>query len=211
MLAIVLTLPFLTNGALAVPAGLTREQAGRLECVAAYAIIASEQRRQAPEWADYRPLDRDGRRYSQIVVDTLARETGRKPAELRDSVVAAIARFQKSGQAAAVRERADICLADLERTVPALPPPPLPRCAALVAFARDDASRREGMTGPVKDLSIFASVLEDRARTELRAAGKTEGEGDIVLGLEREALRKAFSQGSPPDLALEDCLELARP
>jgi hypothetical protein len=63
------------------------------------------------------------------------------------------------------------------------------------------------MSKTAMDLMTIAALVEDRARTELRAAGKSEAEGDRELTLAREAI--AADPKSSPDM--EACVELARP
>jgi hypothetical protein len=143
--------------------------------------------------------------------------SGRTREQVRGEIVSAVEGFQKAAneQQVATGERLSratvtICLALMEKVDPPAPPPSLPQCAAALALAYDDTHRREGLSKSAKDLATFAAVLDSRARTELRAAGKSEGEGDEAIGLAREALIADAKVGRDgPDM--EQCFELAKP
>jgi hypothetical protein len=90
---------------------------------------------------------------------------------------------------------------------PPLPPPSPAQCAGLMTLLADDARRREGMSKTATGLTRLASLLENRARTELGATGKSGAEIDRALTLAREAIDA--QPGTAPDI--EACMELARP
>ncbi|MFM9853834.1 MAG: hypothetical protein ACKVOJ_13670 [Sphingomonadaceae bacterium] len=176
----------------------------RIRCVAALAILAHDQRN-GGELGTYPPLSVRGARFAQLVGDAVMRETKQSREQVRDYILAAVAEFQKSASAQPnpIIAQAAPCLARLNKLVP---PPSLPHCAAIVGLAYDDVRAREGLTKSAKDLATIAAILAGRAREELRGEGKTEAEGDIVLGLAREA---AVRDKREPDL--ETCFERARP
>ena len=64
-------------------------------------------------------------------------------------------------------------------------------------------------------LAIFAAVLDGRAREELKAAGKTEAESDVIIGLEKEKLLAEFKahkgKGAQDKVDFPACFEMARP
>lgn len=192
------------------------EQSEQLKCVAAFAIIANEQQRGVNEWADFPDLSDRGAFYAASITDKIAKGLRVQRASIEQEIVRQIAQLQtqsssEEGSTRMLHTLGESCLADLDAVVRKAPAPGLTRCAALLALARDDARAREGMTKAVKDLTVFASVLEDRARTSLRSDGKTEAESDIILGTERETLSRAFQQGKANGTDFPACFELAKP
>lgn len=187
------------------PPAFSAEQTRQLRCVAVLAIVAAEQDRRTAAALALPPLARDGARFAQIVGERVVADSGASQDQVRDRILAEVADVQA---------KATLPLAEAEACVPlmnALAPPPPPadplRCAAALTLAAEDARRREGMTKPVMDLIAIASAVEDRARAELRAAGRSGAESDRELGLAREAV--AAEPARAP--YLEDCVELARP
>jgi hypothetical protein len=195
---------------------LSVEQSERLKCVATFAIIANEQQRGVPEWTDFPDLTDRGGLYSDSVIQRIAGDLRIQRALVEQEVVQHISEIQRQssseeGSTRVLHTLGESCLADLESVVPEAPAPGLTRCAALLALARDDARAREGMTKAVKDLTVFASVLENRARTSLRSDGRTEAESDIILGTERETLSRAFQEGKASGSDFPACFDLAKP
>lgn len=221
MLRAILVLPLLmaSQPALAATAPLTSAEAARVKCVATLAIVASEQERGTSEWDDLPPLGERGERFAQIVAGEL-QKAGRSEAEAKASVVSAIETMQREAGAAAdpgatVRDAATGCIAMLDKAVPPPKPPTPLQCAAAVGLAYEEVKGREGMSKTAKDLDIVASVLDNRARDELRAAGKTEAEADIVIGTEKERLLaeyKAAPEGSrQTEIDFPACFAMAQP
>jgi hypothetical protein len=89
------------------------------------------------------------------------------------------------------------------------------RCAALAAVANQDLRARDGQSDAATGMAMLAAVLESEARKELRAAGKTEAEGDAALGLERETVAATRPDDSErvtrngEELRL--CMEMVKP
>jgi hypothetical protein len=192
------------------------EQTEQLRCVAALAIIASEQQRGIAEWSDFPDLSDAGARYASVVTDRVAGAVKTEKSMVESQIVREIADLQRQssseqGSSRILHTLGEACMTEMETVLPQVPAPGLTRCAAMVALARDDARAREGMSKAVKDLTVFASVLDNRARLALRADGKSDAESDIVLGLEREALADAFKDGRGQGLDFPACFELAKP
>lgn len=221
MLRAILILPLLLAGvtARAAPPPLTAVEAGRVKCVATLAIIASEQERGTSEWDDLPPLGERGGRFAQIVAGEL-QKAGRNEAEAKANIVSAIETIQReAGSAAdpgaAVHDAATNCIAMLDKAAPPPKPPTPLQCAAAIGLAYEEVKGREGMSKTAKDLDIVASVLDNRARDELRAEGKTEAEADIVIGTEKERLLaqyKAAPEGSrQTEIDFPACFAMAQP
>ena len=210
-LALSLTLPALA----APPPPLTPEQNGRVECVAALAIVASEQLRGVGDWNSLPPLKSRGAHFAGVVGDALTGEGGRTRESVRDSILAAVRNFQKGGETALSPERVTGCVDLMNRLDPPPPPPGLTECAAALALAAKDVKAREGLSDNAKLLITFATVLDSRARAQLRAQGKADAENDVIIGLKKEellALAKASTDdGTPVGPDMTACLELAKP
>jgi hypothetical protein len=190
------------------PPPLSTEHQQQLRCVALLAIVAGEQDRRTAAALELPPLARDGARFAQVVGDAVV-QTGRSREQVRDLILAEVSAVQKAAgpEAKLPVEEARDCVTLAKQIAPPPPPPGAVQCAGLLKLAADDVRRREGMSKAATDLITLASVVENRARTELRAQGRTDAEGDRELGLAREAIQKA--PDSAPDL--ESCVELARP
>lgn len=195
--------------AAAAPPPLSAEQAARIRCVAVLAIVASEQEKGVAQALALPPLSRRGARFAQVVGEGVVKETGRTQEQVRDLILGQVTALQKAAgkDAALPVEEARACVARMDALVPPSPPASAVQCAGLLKLAADDAKKREGMTKDVMDLITLASVLENRARSELASAGKSEAESDRELTLAREAL--ANNPDSAPEI--EDCVELAKP
>lgn len=190
------------------PPALSAQHQQQLRCVALLAIVAGEQERRTAAALELPPLARDGARFAQVTGDAVV-ATGRTREQVRDLILAEVAAAQKAAGAEGKLpvEEARSCAALAARVAPAPPPPDAVQCAGLMKLAADDVRRREGMSKTATDLITLASVLENRARTDLRAQGRTDAEGDRELGLAREAIQK--TPDSAPDM--EACVELAKP
>ena len=211
MLTLALALPAFA----AAPPPLTAAQNEQVRCVAALAIVANEQERGVGDWDSLPPLKSRGSHFAGVIGEALTGEGGRTREAVRDAILAAVADFQKSGVNELPAETAINCITLMDRLDPPLPPPGLTECAAMVSLAAKEARTREGFSDNVKLLVTFATVLESRARSKLRAEGKTEAENDVIIGLKKEELlaaaksRKQSAEAVGPDMA--GCLELAKP
>jgi hypothetical protein len=181
-----------------------QDQQPRLRCVAVLAILAYDQKRGSTEFGAFPPLSMRGARFAQLVEDEVMRTTRQSRKLVRAKILAIVLEFQAAMPSTPnpFVDEAPRCIAMLDKIVP---PPTLPHCAAIVGFAYDDVRAREGLSKSAKDLATIAAVLGGRARDELRLAGKTESQGDVVMGLAREAARRDKAE---PDL--ESCFERAR-
>lgn len=195
--------------AAAAPPPLTAEQEQRIRCVAILAIVAGEQQRRTAAALEVPPIGNQGGRFAQVVGDAVVKDSGRTQEQVRDLILAQVKAVQKeAGPAAKLPvEEARGCVEVMNAVAPPLPPPGAVQCAGLLRLAADDVKRREGMSKTTTDLMTIAALLDDRARTELRADGKTEAESDRELTLAREAI--AARPDSAPDM--EACVELAQP
>lgn len=210
---LVLSTPVAPLGA--APPPLTPEQTERVRCIAALAIVASEQERGAGDWGSLPPLRTRGAHFAETVGQALTGEGGRKREDVRDAILAAVAEFQKGGDAALDPRTVVSCIELMDRIDPPPPPPDLTECAALVSLAADEMRSRAGFDDTTKLMITFATVLDSRARTKLRAEGRSESENDVIIGLKKEELSAAAKKRSKddppagPDMAA--CLELAKP
>jgi|GEM_PF-520716 len=199
---------------------LNADQAKRIRCVAALAIVASEQERGAGNWDDYPPLAADGATFAGIVGEAVMKETGRTREAVRDAILSAVAALQKQAKDSAdpdalAHAEADRCLPVLRAAVPEKPRPTLPQCAIYVALAYDEVRAREGASTTAKDLATIAAVLDHRAREMLKGEGKSEPESDEAMGREKERIMKetkaAADAGTAVDVDFPWCVALAKP
>jgi len=206
----------LVQGAAAPASGpLNPAQREQVECVAALAIVASEQQRGVPAAAAWPPLAERGARFAQVTGERLMAEAGMTKEAVRDAIIASVAAHQKAaGEAGAAKELPrDLvqgCVALMDRQTPPPAPPTLPQCAAMLALAQE----RPG-AGDARDLKTLASVLDHRAREQLRASGKSGTEIDREMTLTREAIAaeaaKREADGVSAGLDYGPCLEMAKP
>lgn len=205
---------------LAALAPLGAVQQDRVRCVAVLAVMANEQRRGVEGWENTPPLAERGAKFSDRVAETLVKEKIRSRKGARAEVIAQVAALQAEADAAAdplamLREKAGPCIAMLDAEVPPPPPPTLPQCAAALAMAFEDEKAHQGMSKTARTLAIFAAVLDGRAREELKAAGRTEGESDVVIGVEKEKLLAEIKadngRGVKDRVNYPACFEMARP
>lgn len=199
---------------------LSASQQNHVQCVAVLAIIANEQQRGIGGWEDLPPLATRGAKFSDRVIQGLVKDKSRKPEAARAEILAQVAALQAeaiaSGNASAVlRARSAPCIAMLDAEVPPPQPPTLPQCAAALAMAYEDEVAHQGLTKAARTLSIFAALLDGRAREALKAEGKTEAESDIVIGLEKEKLMAEFKasegKGTQDRVDFPACFAMARP
>ena len=204
----------------AAPRSLSTSQRDHVQCVAVLAIIANEQQRGIGGWEDVPPLAVRGAKFSDRVIQGLVKDKSRKPEAARAEILTQVAALQSeavaSGNPSAVlRARSAPCIAMLDAEVPPPQPPTLPQCAAALAMAYDDEVAHQGLTKAARTLSIFAALLDGRAREELKAEGKTDAESDIVIGLEKEKLMAEFKasggKGTQDRIDFPACFAMARP
>jgi hypothetical protein len=220
LLILALILPTLAAAPLA---PMTADQQERVTCVAAMAVAAHDQQRGAPGWEGIPWLKDRGARFAGLTGEAIMKEAGRTQAEVRDEILKAVEEFQKANPAKAnlqaiARERVQDCITLMDRLDP---PPPLPgmtRCAAIAALAYEDERTRQGNSNAAKQLGLITAALSSYAHDDLRAQGKTQAEGDIAIGLEKEAITKAArtrqAKGVESDADTRDfeyCASLAVP
>lgn len=197
------------------PPPLTAEQSERVRCVAALAIVASEQQRGVGDWGSLPPLRTRGAHFAETVGQSLTGEWGRTREAVRDAILAAVADFQKGGEAALNPRAVVACIELMDRIDPPPPPPELTECAALVSLTADEMRAKNGFDDTTKLMVTFATVLDSRARAKLRSEGRTEAENDVILGKKKEAFAAVAKQPETnTDLVIPDmsaCLELAKP
>lgn len=199
---------------------LNADQAMRIRCVAALAIVASEQERGTGDWEGYPPLASDGATFAGIVGEAVMKETGRTREQVRDEILKAVAALQKQAVGSddadgIAHAEADKCLPVLRAAVPAKPKPTLPQCAAYVALAYEEVRAREGASNTAKDLATIAAVLDHRAREMLKDEGRNEPQVDEVMGREKEHIlaeaKATEAQGKSSDIDFPACFEMAAP
>lgn len=192
------------------PVPLTAPQQRAVRCVAALAIVASEQQR-GTGGRDWPALRIDGARFAQVTGERLMAETGRTREQMRDAILAAVAEYQKA-KGDVPRGEVDGCIALMRETAP---PPSLPRCAARMKSAAATVRGRDGLTAEAKDLATLASVLDYRAREALREQGLSGDAVDQTMSaasIEEAAdvsARTASAAGGDPDY--DSCAALAAP
>ena len=194
--------------AAALPSPMTAEQASHVRCVAALAIVANDQARGAPGWEDVPPLAKRGAHFAGIVGAALTKDKARSREQVKAAMTAAVATFQKSKTL--TPETVNQCIALMNRVDPLAPPPSLTQCAATLSLAYEDVAKRDAASNAAKDMATFAAVVTARARAELRDGGKTEAEGDVVLGRAKDAIAADAKSGrDTPEIGT--CLDYAKP
>ena len=186
-----------------------------ISCAAAFAIVASEQDRGVESALAYPPLGVRGQQFFIDVGDRVMRETGLDREAVRDLLVEAAAALQRQAVEAhdpnaALDAVMTPCLKRLVEVQGETATPDITECAAILAIARDALEAREGQSPAAKDMATLASVLESRARDELRAAGLSGNEQDQRLVETREKL-EAAGEDQRSDLDYAACFELAAP
>ncbi|MEM1133909.1 MAG: hypothetical protein AAGH53_13330 [Pseudomonadota bacterium] len=201
-------------------APLTLEQKTDVRCAAAFAIIAVQQQRGVPSSASYPSMEPRGREFFVDVGARLIEDTGRSREQVQALFTAEAEAFQKAARDendpnSAVDRIMTPCLLRLDAEVPRPPPPSLPQCAAIMALAYDEVFAEEGLSPRARDLKTLATVLDNRARTKLRAEGKSGTEADVILGTLKAQLADEASaleaQGKSPNYDYESCYKLAEP
>lgn len=193
----------------AAPPALTPVQAQQIRCVALLAIVAGEQDRRTAAALELPPLGRQGARFAQVVGEQLVRDSGRSQEQVRDAILGQVSAIQKAAGSDGKLpvEEARGCIDVMNTVAPPLPPPSVVQCAGAMKLVADDVRRREGLSDQAKTVMTLAAALDNRARAELKAAGRSESESDRDLTLAREAIGK--TPQSAPDI--EACVELSKP
>lgn len=207
--------------ALAAPPKLLTEVHKRdLSCLAAFAIVASEQKRNIPSALDYPLLTERGRSYAGIIGQRVMQETGQTRDQIHQAILDAIAaqqdKVKDSGDPDAVVQAVMAkCLSLLDAEVPMKEQPTLGQCAAMLQLAYEEVYGREKLSKTAQDLKTLAFVLDSRAREEMRNQGMSGNESDAALLEIREKIiseakvKESGRQSS--DLDFDHCFELAAP
>jgi len=199
---------------------LTETQQRDLSCIAAFAIVASQQERGIESALDYPLLTERGRIYAGLIGERIMAETGQTREQVHAAILTAVA-----GQQAKVKDIAEPdqvvktemakCLPLLESELPPKPQPTLNQCAAMLELAYREVYGREGLSKTARDLKTLASVLDNRAREKMRNAGNSGNENDIILTQLREEMladAKAKEKAEKSsDLDFDHCFTLAAP
>jgi hypothetical protein len=89
------------------------------------------------------------------------------------------------------------------------------QCAVYVQLAYEEVKGREGDSTTARDLKTLASVLESRARDEMRDEGLSGNEADAKLIETREAAIATEKARDPSDdstdIDFEACFNMAKP
>jgi hypothetical protein len=191
-------------------APLDATQQRDIGCVAALAVVAYEQGRGETRWP---PLGEDGARFAQVVGERVMKQTGQTREQVRDAIVAAVAERQKAK--ALPDAEVTACLAMMRETLPALPAPTLPQCAAMLRIAYDDEHGRNGLSDDAKKLSTIASILDHKAREALSAQGKSGPETDAAMSEAREGVaaevKAREADGVSAGVDYSACFAMAKP
>jgi hypothetical protein len=202
------------------PPALSPAQREDLTCAAAFAIIASEQTRGVSSALAYPTLVVRGRTYFVKTAERIVAETASSDEAVGMALTAIVQQLQtdaaQSNDPAGVIDAVmEPCLKKLDALVPLPPPPSMLQCAVYVQLAHEEVHGREGDSPTARDLRTLASVLESRARDEMRDAGLTGNEADRRLIETREAAIATESArdigDDATDIDFEHCFNLARP
>lgn len=202
------------------PKPLTDVHKRDLSCVAALAIVASEQERGITSAFEYPLLEERGRAYAGLVGERVMQETGLTREQVREQILTAVAQQQLKVKDVAepqqvVEAEMAKCLPLLEQEVPPKPKPTLNQCAAMVELAYREVHGREGLSKTAQDLKTLAYVLDSRAREALKAEGYSGNESDIILTQLREEMladaKVKEKAGKSSDLDFDHCFKLAAP
>lgn len=169
-----------------------REQ---LRCVATLAIVANDQARGAPGWEGFPDVTSRGTHLANRVVDRVVKERGLSQDRVRAIVIEDIRALQEQAiKAKDPQVMADglvrQCIALMDQIDPLGPEPGMPRCAALASVAHLDMKAQSGPSNEAIAMATLASVLDSEARKELRAAGQSDTQSDVTMGLERERVEQ---------------------
>jgi hypothetical protein len=201
----------------AMPPPLTADQSERITCVAALAIAAGEQQRDAPGWQGLIWLPQRGAHFAGVTGDTIMKEAGWTREQVRAEMVQAVSTFQKQAVTAKdgrfLRSRVESCITLMDALDPPPPSPGLVQCAAMVSLAELEVRGREGASKTATDLGNMAAILDNGARKELKEAGRSGNEADVILGLEKDRLATVSkdnrAKGLSDSLDFESCFKRA--
>lgn len=188
-----------------------------LTCAAAFAIVASEQRRGARAALAFPPLAARGREYFARFGARTMDATGAGRDAVRALLEAEVARLQRQAIAggdadATIGAALPPCLVRLDAEIPPLPKPTLAQCAAIMSLAYDELHAREGLSAAARDLKTLASVLESRERKALGAQGIAGNAADRRIAETHDAMRRqALEAPGVERYDLQTCYELAQP
>ena len=202
------------------PPTLTPAQRDDLTCAAAFAIIASEQARGVTSALAYPTMVSRGRTYFVKTAERIVTETASSDEAIGAALTGIVQQLQSDAAqsndpAGVIDAIMEPCLKKLDAAVPVPPPPSMLQCAVYVQLAAEEVKNREGDSNTARDLRTLASVLESRARDEMRDEGLSGNEADARLiqtreaALAAEAARKADDDESGIDF--EHCFNLAKP
>lgn len=188
-----------------------------LSCVAAFAIVASEQERAVESALSYPLLAERGRIYAGQIGEKVMAETGQSREQVRDAILTAVA--DQQAKAKEIAEPAEIIAAEMAKCLPLLeaelPPkstPTLNQCAVLMQMVYEEVYQQEKLSKMAQDLKTLAFVLDSRARDQMRDEGKSGNESDIILTLIREELEADQAQQTGQrELDVDHCFTLAAP
>lgn len=206
------------------PPALTEAQRSDLTCAAAFAIIASEQERGVTSALAYPTMVTRGSTYFVNTAERIVTET----ASSEEAIGAALTQIvqQLQGDAAQSNDPAGVvdaimgpCIEKLDAAVPVPPPPSMLQCAVYVQLAHEEVKNREGDSNTARDLLTLASVLESRARDEMRDEGLSGNEADAKLietreaAIAKEKARDASDDSADEngDIDFEACFNMAKP
>jgi len=220
MLTLFLSLVAQTTAPAAAIAPLTEVHRRDMRCAAAFAIIASEQQRNVASALNYPPLGKRGQQYFADTGERIIGETGMTKEQVRGELENIVKSLQseaiESDDPETVAQAIMTpCLKLLDAAIPPEDPPTIIECAAVLQIAYEEVYAREGLSKTAQDLKTLASVLESRARDEMRAAGYSGNEADAELVLTREEiLAQAIAietTGESSSFDYGHCFELAAP
>jgi hypothetical protein len=198
----------------------TETQQRDLFCVAALAIVASEQQRGVESALAYPLLVERGREYAGRVGERIMAETGQTREQVGNAIKSAVETHQDKAMSAdnpdkVVKSAMAKCLPVLDSDIPPKPKPTLGQCAAMLQLAYDEVYRREGLSKTAQDLKTLAFVLDNRAREKMKAEGYSSNEQDIVLTRLREDMlaeaKVKEGAGESSNLDYDHCFALAAP
>jgi hypothetical protein len=202
-----------------VPA-LSKGEREQVHCVAMLAILANDQQRGAPGWEGLPDVTSRGQHFADLVVAQVMKDRAMAQDDVRALVVEQVKALQVDSVEGRIstdeaHRQASACIAVMDKVNPVISEPSMLRCAALSSVARDDLKAEQGPSGPSLGMAMLASVLESEARKELIAQQKTEMEGDVLIGLEREKVAAT----SPEDVEavfrngeeLRQCMAMVKP
>lgn len=188
-----------------------------LSCVAAFAIVASEQERGIESALNYPLLTERGRTYTDQIGERVMAETEQSREQVRDAILAAVADQQAKVKYVAepdevVAAEMAKCLPLLDTKLPPKPKPTLNQCAVMLQLAYEEVYNREKLSKMAQDLKTLAFVLDNRAREKMRIEGNSGNESDVILTQVREKMKTAQQDRTKQsELDIDHCFALAAP